>query len=401
MPSNGKQTYSRTISYREIVKTFRLLILGAGFSKPANLPLADELFREVRNRVKNLYGKDNPLERDIKYYFDYLQHTEGFSGSVDDIKIEKLLSFLDVEHYLDLKGSDTWSMEGNTTQLLVRHTIGYVLLDRTPKNVPELYKQFARKLNPSDWVLTFNYDTLLEQALDSIGTPYRLFPNRYSEIGFNSATIDSTREEVVILKMHGSIDWFDKNNYNDRVKNAANSPVSYTVKHPLFGMNSAIQSEPIVDGLRFENDPLLQIYRVKDPASIYSGAYQYWECPPFLLNPSHNKLLYSKPLVDFWSGLGDGGGLNLGLGIIGYSLPNYDDYARQAIYKVAKNYQHYEPDFELNGRTKRPVRILDFRSIDNEKAELQRSYQFLDKDVNRTQYWYKGLSFEGIEWFMA
>jgi hypothetical protein len=383
------------------VKTFRLLILGAGFSKPANFPLADELFREVRNRVKTLYGNDNPLERDIKYYFNYLKNTEGFSGSIEDIKIEKLLSFLDVEHYLDLKGSDTWSSDGNPTQLLVRHTIGYVLLNRTPKDVPEIYKQFAKKLTPSDWVLTFNYDTLLEQALESVGVPYRLFPNRYSEIGINSATVDTTREEVVVLKMHGSIDWFDKHSYNMRVKNAADSSVPYDVKHPIFGANSTVQSEPIVDGLRVENDPLLQIYRVKDLATIYSSSYQYWECPPFLLNPSHNKLLYVKPIVEFWSGLGVGGGLNLGLGIIGYSLPDYDDYARQAIYKFARNYQQYEPDFELGGRVKQPARILDFRPTDDGKAELQRSYQFMDKDVNRTQYWYKGLSSDGIEWLMA
>lgn len=384
------------------MKTFRLLILGAGFSKPANLPLADELFREVRRRVRNLYGNDNSLERDIKYYFNYLQNTEGFLGSTDDIKIEKLLSFLDVEHYLELKGSDTWSTEGNETQLLVRHTIGYVLLDRTPKNVPEIYKQFARKLTPSDWVLTFNYDTLLEQALDSVGIPYRLFPYRYSEVGSNGlATVDNTHEEVVILKMHGSIDWFDKHNYNNHVKSAIKSSIPYNVKHPIFGMNSKIQSESIVDGPRFENDPLLQIYRVKDPFSIYSGSYQYWECPPFLLNPSHNKLLYSKPIVEFWSGLGRSGGLNLGLGIIGYSLPDYDDYACQTIYKVARNYQQYEPDFELDGRTKQPIRILDFRPKDNEKEDLQKRYQFMNKDVSRTQYWYKGLSLEGIEWFMA
>lgn len=248
------------------MKTFRLLILGAGFSKPANLPLADELFREVRRRVRNLYGNDNSLERDIKYYFNYLQNTEGFLGSTDDIKIEKLLSFLDVEHYLELKGSDTWSTEGNETQLLVRHTIGYVLLDRTPKNVPEIYKQFARKLTPSDWVLTFNYDTLLEQALDSVGIPYRLFPYRYSEVGSNGlATVDNTHEEVVILKMHGSIDWFDKHNYNNHVKSAIKSSIPYNVKHPIFGMNSKIQSESIVDGPRFENDPLLQILPSERP----------------------------------------------------------------------------------------------------------------------------------------
>jgi hypothetical protein len=87
------------------------------------------------------------------------------------------------------------------------------------------------------------------------------------------------------------------------------------------------------------------------------------------------------------------------LGVIGYSLPDYDDYARQTIYKFSKNYQGYEPDFELDGRVKRPVRILDYRPTDSEKADLRTRYQFMD--AKRTEYWYDGISNEGIEWFMA
>ncbi len=148
------------------MKSFRTLVLGAGFSKPAGLPLAAELFQEVRKRVKNLYGSGNQLEHDLHYYFEYLKDAEGFNDSVDEIDVERFLSFLDIEHYLGLKGSDTWSVEGNETQLLIKHTIGYVLLNHMPEKIPELYKSFASKLNPSDYVLTFNYDTLLVPGHD-------------------------------------------------------------------------------------------------------------------------------------------------------------------------------------------------------------------------------------------
>lgn len=133
--------------------TFRLIVLGAGFSKPAGLPLADDLFHEVRKRVKQQHGLHNRLENDLAYYLNYLRKTESFKGSKDDINIERFLSFLDIEHYLGLKGSDTFSSEGNETQLIVRHAIGYILLDRTPKKVLELYKQFADNLTTSDYVL--------------------------------------------------------------------------------------------------------------------------------------------------------------------------------------------------------------------------------------------------------
>lgn len=374
-------------------KTYRLIILGAGFSKPAGLPLAIELFREVRRRVRLLLGADNVLERDLKSYFTYLQKTENFTGSVEGIDVEKFLSYLDVEHYLELEGSDTWSDDGNLTQLLVRQTIGYVLLERTPKKIPELYKRFASQLTTSDWVLTFNYDTLLEQALEVVGHPFRLFPHRFSTVKPGFAEVDYSIPEVVLLKMHGSIDWFDKTSYNEMEKQGI------VHKHPIFSPGAAIKSSPIVDGPRHINDPLLQIYRLENPTSFYSANHPSWECSPFLLNPSHSKLLYAKRLIEFWRGWGQGGGLQLGLGIIGYSLPDYDDYARQAIYRISRNYQEYEPDFELGGRKKRPIRILDYRPSESEKSNLRKRYQFLNTE--RTEFWYEGISSEGIDWFMS
>ena len=373
------------------MKTLRLIILGAGFSKPAGLPLATELFNEVRKRVKQLHGSDNALESDLDYYINYLRKTENFGGSVEDIDIEKFLSFLDIEHYLELQGSNAWSLEGDVTQLLIRHTIGYILLDRMPKEVPELYKLFASKLNPLDWIITFNYDTLLEQALDLIGTPYRLFPRRYTEIVNNTmGIVESRGSEIEILKMHGSIDWFDRTNYDELSKIGA-------IDHPIFGAKKTVTARPLVDGPRFENDPLLRIYRAENPAPAYNAPS--WQCSPFLLIPSHSKLLYSKPLTDFWRGMANSGGLFLSFGVIGYSLPDYDDYARQVIYVMSKNYREYDPNFELGGRRKQPFRVLDYKIDNKAKVNLRKRYKFLDG--KRTKYWFDGLSKDALEWFMA
>ena len=270
------------------MRTYRLIILGAGFSKPAGLPLATELFREVRIRVKKLHGADNSLEGSLNYYLNYLRKTEGFKGSVDDIEVERFLSFLDIEHYLEFQGSNTWSSEGNVIQLLIRHTIGYILLDRMPSKIPDLYKLFASKINPPDWIITFNYDTLVEQALDSVGISYRLFPRRYSNIINSMGVVDSSGQEVEILKMHGSIDWFDRTSYDETSKIGA-------INHPIFGNSKTVKAKPIVDGPRFENDPLVRVYRAENPAPAYN--VPSWECSPFLLSPSHSKLLYTKPLT--------------------------------------------------------------------------------------------------------
>lgn len=61
-----------------------------------------------------------------------------------------------------------------------------------PKRLPDVYLEFARRLNTSDQVLTLNYDLLMERALEEVGLPYRRFPRRYSEIRESSLTVDST-----------------------------------------------------------------------------------------------------------------------------------------------------------------------------------------------------------------
>ena len=51
------------------------------------------------------------------------------------------------------------------------------------------------------------------------------------------------------------------------------------------------------------------------------------------------KIVFAHTLRDFWCGLGRAGGMNFGMAIIGFSLPAHDDYARQAIYRLIRNYQ--------------------------------------------------------------
>ena len=155
-------------------KRFRIIVIGAGFSRPAGLPLAPELWREVLRRVDREYGKDNFVRRDLEEFRKYKEATDGSAPTVDSVDFEEFISFLDIEHYLGLRGSDTWSSEGNETQVAVKRYIGQVIWEATPhlKSIPGLYLEFARRLNGGDTVITFNYDTLLEESLDAVDQPY-------------------------------------------------------------------------------------------------------------------------------------------------------------------------------------------------------------------------------------
>ena len=67
------------------------------------------------------------------------------------------------------------------------------------------------------------------------------------------------------------------------------------------------------------------------------------------------------------------------MGIIGYSLPPHDAYARQAIFSLVDNYQHRLDDSldQYAGGPPSPLVIVDKRSNKDETA-LREAYRFVD-----------------------
>ena len=152
---------------------FRIYILGAGFSRPAGLPLATELFPAVRARIEHQHGVDTKFHRDLQNCLSYCEDC-GIEGQNEtSLDLELFMSYLDIEHYLELRGSDTWSQEGNETQLIIRKAIGAVIHERTPPpdKLPDVYYRFAERLSAHDTTLTFDYDLVLE---GSTGTGTRI-----------------------------------------------------------------------------------------------------------------------------------------------------------------------------------------------------------------------------------
>ena len=288
------------------------------------------------------------------------------------------MRFLDVEHYLGLRGSDTWSRDGNEGTVVTKWLIGSILARHLSELTvpPNLYLEFARRLEPDDTVLTFNYDTLLERALDAVGKPYRLFPTRYESISQFSGTVDNSRDEVVVLKVHGSIDWFDRSSFEDSI--ALNK--LHDLQPPedvIFSHESDLGLEPLIDGPCFNTDPLKTIYRARNLEALY-GRNLLFRATPSILPPSAAKLLYAARLNDFWRGMGRAGYYNSGMAIIGFSLPAQDEYARQIVYQLVRNYQGYNWKKNHIGAKKTPLAIVDFFPDAGSKRRFQSRYQFVD-----------------------
>ena len=198
---------------------FGIYILGAGFSQPAGLHLAQELWDEIRLRGLTMTGRASLFRDDLDEYIEYRKDCDGIELTHEQVDFEDFMAFLDIEHFLGLRGSDTWSSHGNETQVVVKTLIGEILTKRMPQRdgIPDLYFRFAEILKPNDLVLTFNYDTLLERTLEAAGKPFRLFTQRLKEdTEFPGQLVGDGRDEIIVLKLHGSIDWFDRSLYAQR-----------------------------------------------------------------------------------------------------------------------------------------------------------------------------------------
>jgi SIR2-like domain len=355
-------------------RRYRIIFLGAGFSKPAGLPLGIELWQEIRARAEVLSGRGSKFHDDLETYQAFRRDCDGLDIGIDQVDFEEFLGFLDVEFFLGLRGGDTWSDDGNETQVLIKTLIGEILAERTPQpsDIPDIYLEFARRLQSDDLILTFNYDVLLERALERVGKPYRLFPSRYSAVHQYHAEVDGTRNEVILLKVHGSIDWFDRRRYLERV--AARAPVGLPTDDPIFERTDII-TEPLVDGPRFPNDPLQELHRVRNIERVYRTSPRFL-ATPWLLTPSTMKVIYT--VRDFWRDLGGAGTLNLGMAIIGFSLPPHDEYARQVLYRMVRNYQRKYWDEEIIGHRKTPLVLVDYRPSDPPRDDFRQRYAFID-----------------------
>jgi SIR2-like domain len=360
---------------------YRLIFLGAGFSCPAGLPLANELWKSIRKETASFSPdlRASKFNDDLKQYIRFRKEAYAEDISEDDVDFEDFMRFLDVEHFLGLRGSDTWGPEGNEGTVVTKYLVGKVLAQHCNRLVklPTLYTEFAKRLQPGDTVITFNYDVLLERALEEVGKPYRLFPTRFETVHQNHSVVDSSHDdEIVLLKVHGSIDWFDKSFAMESMK----SRQSLNLGLPRYSIFSQVEQyglEKIASGPRPDNDPTVNLYRAKNLDTYYANGLSFFE-PPKLLTPSSAKLLYSNSMHDFWNGIAKTGHYNFGMAIIGFSLPNHDEYVKQILYNVVRNYQRSNWEDGLLGLKKSPLILVDYFREESSERSYRERYRFVD-----------------------
>ena len=311
----------------------RLFVLGAGFSAPAGLPLGNRLLERVREDLRGSHrggGWGGPLEKDVREWSSLYPDAP--------IDLERVLAYGHRKHYLRLLGSDEYFAHGSRAIVAARPAIQRILIQSTPTAVPGLYQDFAQRLCPDDVVLTFNYDTLLEQALDKIGKPYSLTP----EWWLGTEPGEWEPRFVDLLKLHGSIDWYDRYYLDTAMQWYAEQGHEVPNRNPIFGPTPSVPSEPLARGRTevFGKNLVPRVFRVPNHEKYFPMEERVGShIVPFILPPAYDKLLGYDPILDLWENLHRTQDAYSSIVMIGYSMPPYDSYAYETLGRLFVQYQ--------------------------------------------------------------
>ena len=143
-----------------------------GFSLESN-----ELYRRISSHAKKCCNKD---------YLDY--------SSLDFYQLCTFLEYIDFREY---GGGERFTNSGSKEKIALKYFLSKTIANETPEDdqIPDLYTEFVKQLKNTDVIITFNWDILLERAIQAIGKTYSYIGNGNRETDIN------------IYKLHGSINW--------------------------------------------------------------------------------------------------------------------------------------------------------------------------------------------------
>ena len=252
-------------------------MLGAGVSHTAGLPLAQVLLGVVAE--KSLTDAERS---ELLLFLEYLMPT----FSTDDLNypdVEEFLTLLDVAESYSRSAPGKLEFPRRRLSKLRR-----IFLNRLSEYLWSGHKNLAKDhplrlfgvaLNPGDVIITFNYDIIAEYCISQ----------REGDLSWDYSP---TREQICLLKPHGSIDWF----YSDEVE-----------------ADGKDFSELLTDLTQYSGWDFVPAIRGKMPV---------------IVPPVASKLIESRDLQQIWNWVTDTLVEADEIYILGYSLPPADRLTR-------------------------------------------------------------------------
>ena len=183
-----------------------VFILGAGFSKPAGMPLATELLPLLTEKLKldEMQEWLNSLGQRLSWLDGNDGATTSFKVNIEqvfhyahfDIEVHRLRQQLEQVGRYDGPGTPWNQVESISAWLsYLEETLCDVIIEKERQADLASISRWAKPIDTDDSVLTFNYDTLVERALEESGKSWN-----------HGIGLENERGSPV-FKLHGSIDW--------------------------------------------------------------------------------------------------------------------------------------------------------------------------------------------------
>jgi len=252
--------------YEEYVTRNRVFILGAGFSAGAGVPLTPQLLEKTMTKFSaecpGIFSRVGGYAREslgsINSRIDYSK-----------VSISDLCTFLEFIELREYGGGERWSDAGSREKLALRFYLSKTLVEHTPDKdaLPTVYVQFAEQLHEHDVVISFNWDGLLEVALQRVAKAY---------------TYNFSHEKAIkVCKLHGSVNW------------RLGEPTSLRGPVDTLGWESLHFTEGIMRQEMYSTPALLQF----DTWRHYSPL---GEVEPFLVLPGYGKAFDVRSIAVLW-----------------------------------------------------------------------------------------------------
>lgn len=224
----------------EVFTDHNVYILGAGFSRPAGVPLLNDFLMEMRSSLNWLSNANRRSE--LQAIRDVLIFRKSASGAALRVN----LNVENIEDLFSLAAASGQNPLAETVSTAIAATLSYARRTPAPHallvsvkrgiKVPETWEErvgatdvikymapfydlcagmlVGRWCQPRRYmkntVLTFNYDTVLEESLSNIGVKCS-YGFEHSSVEYDKSAKHVTRKAennaLPVHKLHGSVNW--------------------------------------------------------------------------------------------------------------------------------------------------------------------------------------------------
>ena len=208
---------------QNIVSANPVLVIGSGASVPYNIPGMSKLASELKNFFSAKTYTNPESEKAVHEFIENLNHGMGLEEALLKTKatdeVENSIVY-NVWNLVEQADRDVYMKMLNGTDLALRSLLEFII-----------YKDPAKICN----IVTTNYDRIIEyaacqtDAYINTGFTPNILGHPYNKIEFLPKKLESEYTgSLNIWKVHGSLDWFKKDDKVLSMANTSSIPNDYT-----------------------------------------------------------------------------------------------------------------------------------------------------------------------------